>query len=618
MQLTTQLAQQQQQQQQGAQQQQHMGSQYSQGGPVSSSQGYTQPFPGSQPSSHPLSAANGFPATYTSQAGQLPYPQESAPGQFPMPQSFAQGQFPMSQTNSMPQVSSMPTCSQPVGFEHMTNGFASMPVSSQYSLPSMPQASMQPQFQGQMPGQGHMAPAQQQVIGMQPNLAGSLSSSGMSQRPMNSIPPTHTTGTGPLMTFPGQGIHGYQGQTSRSAYQPPTAVLTTDQLAMPAQQNATQSLPYSMQNGYYQPPVSMVTSCYAPAMTSSQGQSLPTVSPGHLPPSSLTSTGMSEQMRKVKEYQEYLLSRHEQSKRVLEDTKAEIKRRRENLLQRYPNLDLSRLEDLGAKGLTNGIQSSQQQTVAQQPQAGPTPAPRETIQGHVDPTVASLLASLAAHPYYASSLSQPPNNTGTQPSQPGGTSTSTVTVGAAQMNGYLPESLNSDTNLRKNKFESIRKSLPFEGDDSFQTPVRVYEAYAERNLDTTSCTDITESETSTLTEKGSPALKPAPRPAPRVLEKNEPLAASRDQARRNAELRRQEMDQTTTEESEGDTSASFLSEGPADVALSRQAELERQLADIQRQKEEIIRRHQVCVASIGKSMFHIRKHRNIFFQYNTH
>lgn len=397
----------------------------------------------------------------------------------------------------------------------------------------------------QVPGQPVVS-FQQSAPSLQQQFASSLSSSGMSQRPMHSIPPTNTTGTTPLMTSQGQGYPGFQGQPAHPAYQPPSAVLTTDQLATPWQQQYQQ---LNGQPSYYG---NVSTSVAMP--TSLQSQS---ISPGHIPPASLTSQGMSEQMRKVKEYQQHLLARHEQSKKVLDETKAEIKRRRENLLERYPNLDLSRLEELGAKHLESRPTSYDQLQASKLSQGQSVP-------------VTSLLASLAAHPYYASTLSQP--GASHQPASTTVVPSTAVTVGTVQATNIPAHpDINLATNLRKNKLENIRKSLPFDADDSFQTPIRMYEAYSQKHLDTTSATDITETDTSTLTERGSPALKPASRPQ-----------------------RVQEDTMTTTEESEVDTtaSASFMAEKD-EVSAFRQDDLKKQLAEIQRQKEEIIRRHQV-------------------------
>ncbi|XP_052783812.1 serine/arginine repetitive matrix protein 2-like isoform X3 [Mya arenaria] len=556
-----------------------------------------------QAQSQPAQTSVAPPPGQVSSQGPYPHqsqhPMPSAPpqdsmgyqyGQLLYPVSSMQGGMTMSQTSeSMPLPQAVVQPTQPVGFEHIaTNGYPSMPPSyNQYTSMPQPFQGQGQELQGQFSGQ-----PSQPVVGMHPHLAGSLSSSGMSQKPMNSIPPTHTTGSAPVMTSQGIGINGYQsqGQPPRSAYQPPSAVLTTDQLSMP--QHLQQQYPHSAQNGYYQPtnqPVSMTTSSQAPVSmaTSVQGQQLPTVSPGHIPPSSLTNAGMSEQMRKVKEYQEYLLTRHEQSKQVLEETKTEIKKRRENLLQRYPNLDLSRLESLGAKYLGDSHTSLTQQQ-GQQQQSVPVPAPRTTTQsqGQDSSKVASLLASLAAHPYYASTLSQPDGPTSVPQS------TTTVTVGAAQMNGYPSTYLNLDAenNLRKNKFEAVRKSLPFDADESMQTPVRMYEAYAQKNLDTTSTTDYTESDTSTLTERGSPALKAAPRPAPRNTEQVR-RTAEQQMVQRVAEQVRRDTEQggTTTEESDMDTSGRDRYMDPSTL---RQEELRQQFAEIQRQKEEIMRRHQ--------------------------
>ncbi|KAH3803180.1 hypothetical protein DPMN_156881 [Dreissena polymorpha] len=375
-----------------------------------------------------------------------------------------------------------------------------MPVSGYFPMMSMPQPHSFPQqasqFQGQY--QGHHGVAMQP--GLHQNLNGNLSSSGMSQNPMHSIPPTHTTGSAPINTSHGQGVNSYLGQGQiRSAYQSPSAVQTTDQLA----NSSSQMYPVSAQNGYhYGAPVATTTSSFAPVSTATSLQGHTAVSPGHIALSSLTNAGMSEQMRKVKEYQEYLLARHEQSKKVLDETKAEIKRRRDNLLKRYPNFDLTRLEGLEAMHLENG-DIPQQTSVAHtkgkkgKDPAVPFPVPRGFGQGQGQTSVASLLASLAAHPYYAATLSQPDHDNSGRPS-----SMMTATVGTVQMKGGIPAGLdlNSETNLRKNKFESIRKSLPFDGDESLvqneSFPDRVDDAYTQRNLDMTDTTDSTESDVS--------------------------------------------------------------------------------------------------------------------------
>ena len=419
----------------------------------------------------------------------------------------------------------------------------------------------QTQLATQLPYQPEVTGQPASIIVAQ-HFGSSLSSSGMSQHPMNSIPPTHTTGTLPITTYQGQ---GYQGHSARSAYQPATAVLTTDQLMTHSNQHPI------MQNGYA--PLAREPNMQAPAVSvSAAGQGQITVSPGHIPPESLTSSGMSEQMRKVREYQNHLLARHQQSKQVLEETKSEIQQRRSNLLQRYPDLDLSSLEGLGAKYLaTQERADSSMQNSSAQPSMSASQGPPSSV--------ASLLASLAKHPYYAATLGKPD----TQSSIPQSVipNATIATNGHAQINSFQAHpSIDSETNLRKNKMESIRKSLPFDADES----LRYQEAYPGRNLDTSAYTDITETDTSSLTEKGSPALKPGPKPATRSSE-----WGTREVTR--------DREPDSTEESGMDTttSGSFLSEKD-DAAAIRQEELRVQLAKIQQQKEEIIRRHQVgCV-----------------------
>ena len=374
---------------------------------------------------------------------------------------------------------------------------------------------------------------------------------------MNSIPPTHTTNTVPMTT-------AYQGQShiSGSAYQPVSAALTAAQLLPPAGS--------SLMNGFGEDITRTLPSApglqvqgqtmIGMATTASPAVPAPVATPNFV--GTLPADGHTEQMRRVREYQQYLLARHEQSKKVLAETKAEIKRRRDNLMQRYPKLDLTRLEDLGAKYLDN-------QTVEEMPGPVPLVAPL-TDQGHVPFTsaevqgqgpsvpVTSLLASLASHPYYAQTLSQSLSAGAT--SLPNGMPSSAV-AGHAQVSVTQPD-INFDTNLRKNKFDAIRKSLPFDTDDSFQSPsVRIYEAYTSKLLDTTTGTEVTDADTSTSTERGSPKLKPPT--------KFQPL---------------------TEEESEGDTSSGSLSD-KSDALATRQEELLHQLADIQRQKEEIMQRH---------------------------
>ena len=387
---------------------------------------------------------------------------------------------------------------------------------------------------------------------------------------MNSIPPTHTTSSVPMTT-----AYQDQGYIPTPAYQPINAALTSAQLlpqpglAVPSAGLANGLGPdfsTSMTTGQSQqiqgqPVVSMATPMGLAAP-------VPVSTPNFV--GALPADGHTEQMRRVREYQQYLLARHEQSKKVLAETKAEIERRRDNLMQRYPKLDLTRLEGLGAKYLANQPEIPQQDSMTSAPAVqglvhfpeGQMSQPAMTGQGQGQTVpITSLLASLASHPYYAQSF--------TQQQQPGPSAGASVSealvngvVGAVQTTATQPD-INFDTNLRKNKFDNIRKSLPFDTDDSFQSPaVRVYEAYTSRQLDTTTGTETTEADTSTSTERGSPQLRPA-QPS-----KFQPL-------------------QEESSESETLSPGSATSD-KADSLTTRQEELLRQLADIQRQKEEIM------------------------------
>ena len=382
----------------------------------------------------------------------------------------------------------------------------------------------------------------------------SLSSSTTSNQPMNSIPPTHTTSSVP-MTMAYQG----QGHIPSPAYQPVSAALTSAQLLPAARSSVPPPGPVVL-NGFGE-------AGYAPGQGQTVSGVTATATP-HIPTpvatptfvGALSADGHAEQMKRVRDYQQYLLARHEQSKRVLAETKEEIKRRRDNLMQRYPKLDLTRLEDLGAKYLDN---KTEEQVLPEQvsmavPAGGQGQVAFTTADSQVQSVpVTALLASLASHPYYAQTLAH---------SMPAGVTTipngvvNNGTVGA--VTSVAQPDINFETNLRKNKFDTIRKSLPFDTDESFQSPsVRIYDAYTSKQLDSTTGTETTEADTSTSTERGSPKLKT---PA-----KFQPLA----------------------EESEGDSSTPVSVTSEPDSLTARQEELLHQLADIQRQKEEIIQRH---------------------------
>ena len=410
----------------------------------------------------------------------------------------------------------------------------------------------------------------------QQQFVSSLSSSGMSsQHPMNSIPPTGTTNSVPMATM-AQG----PPRVMRSAYQPASAVLTTEQLGIQTQlaaQYPSQHQQYDVRptntaqnmaqlqgqyHGTSSLPNGWSTVQSAPMTTNLSNQTVSVSS--HVTPGSLTSEAHNAQMQRIREYQQQLLMRHEQSKRVLEETKAEIKKRRENLMQRYPKLDLTRLEDLGAKYLQNGqdqlvptLHPGRDERGHDQTQtSGIAQASTRTSQGSGVP-VTQLLASLASHPYYKATLSQ----TGAPTSGPVAPSATHITIGSVHIAQPQPEA-DVNANLKKNKFDGIRKSLPFDADESFQnkTAVRVYEAYSQKQLDTTSGTEPTDVDTSALTDKESPAFR----------------------------------NMSVAEDTDVDTtlSGSFLSDRK-DPSHDKQEELRLQLLEIQRQKEEIIKRHEV-------------------------
>jgi hypothetical protein len=236
-------------------------------------------------------------------------------------------------------------------------------------------------------------------------------------------------------------------------------------------------------------------------------------------------------MRKVKEYQQQLLLKHEQSKRVLAETRAEIERRRQELLQRFPQLEFKSPVDVsaGQNGFSNGVQVANQ--------GDPKLLTSKTLSPN-KAAMTSLLSQLASNPYYSARLSEPATE---QPLE------------AKAENG-------------KTKLQKVRKSLAFDADDTLhETPGKPGQSplYQPSPGSTTAndTADLNDTTMSSSTERGSPALP----------------------GRRSV--------LSTT--SESDRSLMSSSKERNEMFEQRQLELRRQLEAIQRQKEEILQRHQV-------------------------
>ncbi|KAL3848084.1 hypothetical protein ACJMK2_018965 [Sinanodonta woodiana] len=269
----------------------------------------------------------------------------------------------------------------------------------------------------------------------------------------------------------------------------------------------------------------------------------------------------SEHLQKVKQYQQELLARHQQSKQVLEETKAEIERRRQYLMQRFPKLDLSRLENLGARYLEqDGMKNAQPQSQGFIPTTFSS-----AVVGHVGQdssvlpfvgqskhaSVSSIVASLASHPYYASKLTQPV--------------TDMEWLGDAAKKSQV----SAGSVPSQHTFDSIRKSLPFDGNDSYASrQLRVYDT--KNYTPDTTRTDTDEEGDITLTSLTTPTDHGSAR-CVRGSAKDKSL---------------------TTEDSETDTSNSSMLETMG-ATKTREEDLVHQLQAVQRQKEEIIHQHQL-------------------------
>ncbi|XP_069104685.1 serine-rich adhesin for platelets-like isoform X2 [Argopecten irradians] len=251
----------------------------------------------------------------------------------------------------------------------------------------------------------------------------------------------------------------------------------------------------------------------------------------------------SDQMKKIREYQMNLLKRHEHSKKILSDTRAEIEQRRQELLERFPQLELKTSEsdrsgsqgsDPSVSNIISVLSASGSHPVASRP---------EPVGGKSPPksAVSDLLSKLASHPYYASRLSHE-----------NGKSLASSFLGRdtqPEKGGAIPGS----EAIKETKMDRVRKSLSF--NDSLQeSPLTAMQQFHNNDLSGSNLDDTALSSSST--ERGSPSLP----------------------GRRSG--------------SDSDSDLLTVARGRNQEFEKRQADLRKQLDDIQKQKEEILQRHQ--------------------------
>jgi hypothetical protein len=274
--------------------------------------------------------------------------------------------------------------------------------------------------------------------------------------------------------------------------------------------------------------------------------------------------------KKIKDYQQYLLQRHEQSKKVLADTRAEIERRRQELLQRFPQL-ASKSPESTETSKEEDQPSSSSAGAAVQSNVPPLQSNVPPLQSNVPPlqsnipplqipqtvadtaelspskaAISSLVSKLAAEPYYALRLG----------------------IGKPE-EGSKPE-----VTQASKKFKDVRKSLPF--DESLQESpfAHVHDSGGKSrrsDFDSTMNTDdgrkdLDDTAMSSSTDRGSPQLH----------------------GRKSVQTVESDLD---TSESNG--------KDRNEIPDKRQDELKKQLEEIQKQKDAILQRH---------DMAHLRLH----------
>lgn len=260
--------------------------------------------------------------------------------------------------------------------------------------------------------------------------------------------------------------------------------------------------------------------------------------------------------KKIKDYQQYLLQRHEQSKKVLADTRAEIERRRQELLQRFPQLASKSPESTETSKEEDQPSSSSAGVAVQsnipplQSNVPPLQIPQTVADtSELSPSkaaISSLVSKLAADPYYALRLGI----------------------------GKPEESSKPEVTRASKKFKDVRKSLPF--DESLQESpfAHVHDSGGisrRSDFDSTMNTDdgrkdLDDTAMSSSTDRGSPQLN----------------------GRKSIQ----------TIESDLDTSESNRKDRN-EIHDKRQDELKKQLEEIQKQKDAILQRH---------DMAHLRLH----------
>ncbi|KAL5004668.1 hypothetical protein ScPMuIL_018124 [Solemya velum] len=280
--------------------------------------------------------------------------------------------------------------------------------------------------------------------------------------------------------------------------------------------------------------------------------------PGVPSPGTMATTNKhTDHMRKIKEYQQQLLARHEHSKKVLADTRNEIEKRRKELLQRFPQLSgMDRSQSFHHQEIMSTIQI---------PQVGFQPA--QMFGQVVGQTHGPAVAEAGGLPGYTHYINTATSHFQSQPQQVHNYPPQIDHSQFFDSRLLTDELIGQTLETGGSKSDSVRKSLSFDADDSYmKSPLYPDYKYAATTPHSDArlkpVVDEEEAETTiSSSERGSPFLPP---------HKN-----------------------FSSSDSEQDLSLVRMAKERCETFEKKKKELQSQLDVIQKQKDDILNRHEL-------------------------
>lgn len=188
----------------------------------------------------------------------------------------------------------------------------------------------------------------------------------------------------------------------------------------------------------------------------------------------LMGDGESDHVRRIREYQQRLLERH-QSWKMLAETRSDIERRRNELRQRYPQLNIPQMEPLPAAKSLNLLNA--QRPCLLTSLVLPSQEPREASERSLAEPVSATQSTIPHHKGQPSTFLPQPSNGVEAGNFPASLPTEVVAIPTTspailQTNGLADKSAPT-SKVEQSKTDNVRKQLLFDSETPKTSPEKV-------------------------------------------------------------------------------------------------------------------------------------------------